>query len=56
MKYRVTVTETLQKIIEIDAENSAEAKSKVRRQYLKEDIILDSMDFIVVEFEVMPEQ
>ena len=25
-------------------------------KYLKEDIILDSMDFIVVEFEVMPEQ
>lgn len=31
MKYRVEVTETLQRIIEIDAESNEEAESKVRR-------------------------
>lgn len=56
MKYRVEVTETLQRIIEIDAESSEEAESKVRRQYRNEDIVLDSADFIDVEFEVLSEQ
>ena len=56
MKYIVEVTETLQRIIEIDAESNMEAESKVRRQYLNEDIVLDSADFIDVEFEVLSEQ
>ncbi|HPW40987.1 MAG TPA: DpnD/PcfM family protein [Bacillota bacterium] len=56
MKYRVEVTETLQRIIEIDAESNEEAESKARRQYRNEDIVLDSADFIDVEFEVLSEQ
>ena len=56
MKFRVVVTETLQRIIEIDAESNEEAESKARRQYRNEDIVLDSADFIDVEFKVLSEQ
>jgi len=55
MKFRVKVTEILQKIIEIDAESNEEAESIVRRQYNSEDIVLDSEDFNDVEFEVLSE-
>ena len=53
MNYRVVVTETLQRIIEIDAGSYEEAELKVVRQYCKEDIVLDSTDFTDVEFEVL---
>lgn len=56
MKYRVEVTETLQRIIEIDAECNDEAVLKAHRQYCNEDILLDSMDFIEVVFEVLSEE
>lgn len=51
MKYKVVVKETLQRIIEIEAESFEEAKTLVKEQYHNEDVVLDSEDFIIVEFE-----
>lgn len=46
MKYQVKVEETLCRIVEIEAENPAEAESKVRALYNACDVVLDAGDFI----------
>ena len=42
MKYIVEITGTLQKQIEIEAENKYDALKKVKAQYNNEDIILNA--------------
>jgi hypothetical protein len=49
-KYKIEVTETLQKVIEIDAKDEKEALSLVRQQYKDGRIALDSRHYIDVEF------
>lgn len=53
MNYRIVITETLKRIIEIDAGGYEEAELKTIRQYYNEDIVLDSADFTDVKFEVL---
>jgi hypothetical protein len=53
MRYKVEITEILHRVIGIDADSNEEAESKVRRQYRKEDIVLDSAELIDVKFEVL---
>lgn len=51
-KYKVTVTESLEKEIEIYAENEEEAINIVEDKYNDEDIVLDYCDFASVSFDV----
>lgn len=50
-KIIVCITETLQKKVEIEAENYQDAIDKVQEMYYNEDVILDSADYLTVEFD-----
>ena len=50
--YRVVVTETLQRIVYIDAKSAEEAKRNVEERYHNEEIILDWGDYQDTEIEV----
>ena len=53
-KITVCITETLQRLIEVDIyEMDGDAVEYVRRQYLDEEIILDSSDLVHTEFQIM---
>ena len=54
-KYSVEITETLQRTIEIEAENATQAYQAVNALYRNEDIVLDSNDFIDFEIDVVKE-
>lgn len=49
-KYDVEIIETLAKIITIEAESADDAEVFIENRYWAEDIVLDSMDFLDVEF------
>ena len=53
MKYKVEITEFLQKTIEVDATNKNEAYSKVKHMYDNEEIILSADDFTDKEIKVL---
>jgi hypothetical protein len=53
MKYKIEITETLQKTIEVDADNLSDAISKVKELYYKEDIVLDYSDYIDTDIKVV---
>jgi hypothetical protein len=45
LKYLVTIVETLEKEIEIEASSSEEALSEIKEEYLCEDILLSGDDW-----------
>ncbi len=49
MKYEVEITETLQRIVEIEAASAEDAERKVRAAYRAGDIVLDAEDCADVE-------
>ena len=49
-KYKVEITETLQKIIEVEADNKEDAMHKVMKMYKNSEVILDENDFIDLDF------
>ena len=49
-KYAVEITETLKKIVVVEAESFEEAKEKVEIAYSREDIVLIADDFDDVNF------
>ena len=51
-KYQVEINETLSRIIEIEAENENDAVSKIKDLYRKEEIVLDSNDYLDTEIEI----
>ena len=51
-KFDVEITEYLQKTVSVEAENEADAVSKVEEDYNKEKIVLDSSDFIDKDIEI----
>lgn len=57
-KFRVTVTETLKRFVEVEAENEDEAAEKVDFMYDNEDIVLTADDYYVTNITVdeLPEQ
>lgn len=56
MTYKIEVTETLSKIVEIEAKSEEEAKEIAQNMYNEQDIILDSGDFDnEVTFEIINE-
>jgi len=56
MKYYVSVTETLNKIVSVEAASEREAERKVRKAYENCDITLDSDNFCRESIEVDPDQ
>lgn len=50
--YKVTVTETLQRTITVNAEDELDAVQKVQDMYNNEEIVLDSEDHINTDIDV----
>jgi hypothetical protein len=48
--FKIEVKEFLAKVVEIEAESSIEAISKINRMYKKDEIVLDYNDFVEVDF------
>ena len=48
--FYISVTETLNKIVEVHAEDSSEALQKAEDAYYNEEIVLDSDDFFERDF------
>ena len=57
-KFRVTVTETLKRFVDVEAENEDEAAEKVDFMYDNEDIVLTADDYYATNITVdeLPEQ
>ena len=53
MKYRVEITETLTRMVEVEADSKEDAESKVNDQYQNCEIVLNADDFVAVDFEVL---
>lgn len=49
-KYKVEITETLQKTIEVEADNKEDAMHKVMKMYKNSEVILDDNDFVNLDF------
>ena len=56
MKYYVSITETLNKIVSVEANSVEEAENKVAEKYHADEITLTSKDYIGDEIEVDEEQ
>ena len=52
-KFVVEVTETLQRQVEIEADNEQEALQKVKELYRDEEIVLDWQDFVGNDFQII---
>lgn len=52
--YKVKITETLEKVVEVEAENRHEAEQSVADAWHKSDYILDAEDFKGVTFKAEP--
>lgn len=50
MKQKVKIVETLERVVEVEAESFDEAEEIVREQYRNSDIVLTSDDYIGTEF------
>ena len=51
--YRIEITETLQRIVELDAASLDDALLEIRRQYHNEDIVLQSDDCIDTQIKAL---
>jgi hypothetical protein len=49
--FKIEVKETLARIIEIKANSTDEAFSKVKEMYSNEELVLDAADYIATDFE-----
>jgi hypothetical protein len=52
MKYQVKITEYLSKIVEVEADDEADARLLAEELYCEEIVVLDYNDFDDVEFEI----
>lgn len=52
-KYKVTITETLQMEVEVDAPNRSEAERLVNRKWIEGDYILSADNFTDVDFKAV---
>ena len=50
-KYKVEITETLKRVVEIEANNEENALYEVTKKYKNSEIVLDYSDFVDVNFE-----
>ena len=51
--FHIEITETLSRVIKVNAKNAQSALLNVQERYKNEDIILDSADYRNTEFEVL---
>ena len=51
-KYKVEITEYLQRIVDVKAESSVDAVNKVEEEYYKCNIVLGAEDFVTKEIEI----
>ena len=51
-KYRIEITETLSRTVDVEAENEEVALEKVRQMYRNSAIILDASDYLETEISV----
>lgn len=49
-EYHVEVTETLSRVVKIEASSAQEAMQRVREMYRREEIVLGDADFVGTEF------
>lgn len=49
-KYKVEITETLPKTVEVEADNEKDAIHKVMKMYKNSEVILDANDFVDLDF------
>ena len=49
-KYKVTIVETISKIVDIEANSAEEAEELVMNMYNDEEVVLDYSDFEQVDF------
>ena len=54
--YYISITETLNRIVEVHAEDSSEALQKAEDAYYNGEIVLDSEDFVDTDFTDETEQ
>lgn len=55
-KFDVEITETLQRTVSVEADSRAEAERLVTEAWNNEDYVLDSTDFVGVDFKTVGEQ
>lgn len=53
-RFRVTITETLKQVVEVEADSQDEAEQLVSDDWHSSSYILDADDFVGVEFEALP--
>ena len=54
MKYQVTITETLEKVVTVEAASPEEAEEKVQTKWEDADFVLGAEEFTGVEFKAVP--
>ena len=54
-KYKISIKETLERIIEINADSETEAIDIVKEKYRNEEIVLDYNDYIDADIDVVKE-
>lgn len=52
MRIKIEITETLQRVIEIEANSIDEAVGHVRKLYSEENIVLDNTDHVDTEIKI----
>ena len=52
-EYVVYITETLQRKVIIEASNESEAINEITDKYYNEEIVLDSTDYLSVDFDAI---
>lgn len=55
-RFKVTITETLKRTVEVEANDQQEAEQMVSDGWHKSEYILDAEDFVDVAFEAVPEK
>jgi hypothetical protein len=51
MNYKMKITETLVRVVDVEAESEQQAWEMVQDMYNNEDIVLDSYDFYAVKID-----
>lgn len=54
--YQVTITETLQKTVEVEANSKEEAEELVERKWNDSEYVLDAEAFVGVDFSAVSQQ
>lgn len=52
--YDMTITETLEQVVRVEAHSPEEAEQNIARDWRKREIVLDAGNFTIVEFVAVP--